>query len=776
VAISWRQRSGRYAAIAVIAAALAAVVTLAVSRAQRTAVPVAAAPDANVLLITVDTLRADRLAQFGYARAATPAFDRLAREGVTFRAAYTAVPLTLPSHATMMTGLLPPTHGVRDNGGFYLDPARETLASRLKPRGYASAAFVSSFVLDRRWGLAKGFDDYYDHFPVAVNDLAAMAGVQRRGAETWAQARQWIGAHASDRFFVWLHLFDPHTPYDPPEPFRSRFKDQPYDGEIAYVDALLSEILGELTARSLLDTTIVILAADHGEGLGDHDEDEHGLLAYDSTLHVPWIIRLPHRMLEGTAIDQPVGLVDMMPTVLDLVGAPVPADLDGRSTVRLMRSPPGATDVLYAETLYPRLHFGWSELVSVRDSRFKLIRGRHPELYDYRQDPGETRNLADAHRDVAARLDQIASRIASAAAAPARSAGVERDAASRLQALGYFSGSPPPMAPGPLADPRDKTQSFRTLAHARQLFEEHRDAEAIVALQQLVESDPDLEPAHRLIRDAWISRGQSAAAVRWLEQQLARRPDDVRLLIDLAIIERQAGRTDRAAAAITKALTHRPDEVEALVLVGEIQRDRRQFDEALGSFSRASRAAPADSTVRMQTARTLFAMGRTADAEGALSSLVAADPHVAGAHYLLAQIAERRDDGVGAEREYRSEIAQSPWDYQARFNLALLLTGRAAHREALALLESIPALAPHFGDVHFYIAKAILDVGDPARFAGAVEAARRGLQLAPESPSAPLGHYVLGDVYRLQGRPADAEREMRAGRELESRLAAPGRR
>ena len=211
-----------------------------------------------------------------------------------------------------------------------------------------------------------------------------------------------------------------------------------------------------------------------------------------------------------------------------------------------MRSPPGVTDVLYAETLYPRLHFGWSELVSVRDSRFKLIRGRQPEL-----DPTTARIPARPETwltriGTSPRvLDQIASRIASAAAAPARSAGVDRDAASRLQALGYFSGSPPPTTPGPLADPRDKTQSFRTCREARQQLEEHRDAGAIAALQQLVESDPDLEPAHRLLRDAWISGGQSAEAVRWLEQQLARRPDDVRLLIDLAVIERQ-GRPHRS--------------------------------------------------------------------------------------------------------------------------------------------------------------------------------------------------------------------------------------
>ena len=464
-------------------------------------------------------------------------------------------------------------------------------------------------MLDSRWGLSNGFDEYYDNFRVSLGDLAAMARVQRQGGETWAQAREWIAAHAADRFFVWMHLFDPHTPYAPPEPFRTRFADRPYDGEIAYVDSILSEVVEELSRRSLLQKTMIVVLSDHGEGLGDHDEDEHGLLVSDTTLHVPWIVRLPDRQFAGTVVDRPVSLVDVMPTVLDLTGAPVPNAIDGTSRVGLMRAPAsGQTDVLYAETLYPRLRFGWNELLSVRTDRFKLVRGGRTELYDYVNDPGETRNLAG-----------------------------ER-------------------------------------------------------------------------------------------------------------------------------------------LAGETLRDLRQYDEALERFTRASKVAPADSSPRMQIATTLFAMGRLADAEAATEAALAADAHAAGAHYLLAQLAEQRADGSTAEREYRREITESPWEYRARFNLARLLSRRGAHGEALALLESIPPLAPDFADLYFFLAKAILDAGDPRRFPDAIAAANRGLTAAPRSASAPLGHYVLGDIYRLQGRGADSDREINRGRALEQLLSAPARR
>lgn len=737
-----------------------------------------AATGANVLIVTVDTLRADHLVPYGYTRIETPTVARLAREGIRFDSAFSPVPLTLPSHCSIFTGQLPFTHGVRDNSGFYLDAAHKTLATILKSAGYRSAGFVSAFLLDRRWGIAQGFDDYFDNFTVTANDLATMARIQRPAGDTWAQARTWLDRHASERFFLWLHLFDPHTPYEPPEPFRTRYANRLYDGEIAYVDSVLAEVLAYLESRSLLEKTLIVFLSDHGEGLGDHGEDEHGLLTYDSTLRVPWILRLPNRLLAGTVVSRPVSLVDVFPTTLSLLGVAVPKEIDGASRTRLMRDGnAAAADVLYAETYYPRFHFGWSELVGVRNERFKLIRGPKPRLYDYQRDPAESANLASRQPDTVARLDQILSRMTAGRSKQAPQAATpEPETARRLQSLGYVAGTATSVAgQNGLADPEDKVGIYRTLMHAEQWLAEGLGPKGLEALETVLRQEPDLEAAHRMLRSYWVSRRRFPEAEHWLRAKLQARPSDPRLLVDLGAVRQAAGQPVQALAALKAALDRQPEDVEALTLSGEILRAGGHYDAALACFARAERGASDRSAVKMQTAETLVVAQRPADAESVLKDTLRLNAHVEGAHYLLAQIAEQRGERAGAEREYREEIRLYPWDYKARFNLALLLDQRDEHKEQVALLESIPRVAPEFSDVYFYLAKALLDTGDPGRFEEAIAAARKGLQLAPDSPSAPLGHYVLADVYRLQGRRTDAEREIEAGRKLEQKVAGPRR-
>jgi arylsulfatase A-like enzyme len=295
------------------------------------------------------------LPPYGYRRATTPAISRLAREGVTFRSAYTPVPLTLPAHSSIFTGQLPFHNGVRDNGGFFLDANTPTLATILKGVGFRTAGFVSAFVLDSRWGIANGFERYYDDFSVSAADLTAMARVQRSGAETWSEARRWLDEHANEKFFAWVHLFEPHSPYTPPEPYRSEYADRPYDGEIAYSDAMVAQMVDYLERIHALEDTLIVLLSDHGEGLGDHGEDEHGLLAYDSTLHVPWIMRLPRQTAAGRIVDKPVSLVDFVPTVLSLLAVPVPIPL------------------LHATSCMPRHTTRACDLAGVSWSRFATI-------------------------------------------------------------------------------------------------------------------------------------------------------------------------------------------------------------------------------------------------------------------------------------------------------------------------------------------------------------------------------------------------------------------
>jgi arylsulfatase A-like enzyme/Tfp pilus assembly protein PilF len=728
----------------------------------------------NVFLVTIDTLRADHLAPYGDTEIETPTALRLAREGIRFTAAYTPVPLTLPAHSSILTGLQPFTHGVRDNGGFYLDPSRPTLATILKGNGFRTAAFVSAFVLDSRWGLANGFDQYFDHFDVSAADLAAMARVQRPGGETWEEARRWLDDHAQEQFFVWLHLFDPHTPYAPPEPYQTRYHDRPYDGEIAYADAIVGQAIDYLERHGVLDRTVVVFLADHGEGLGDHGEDEHGLLLYDSTLHVPWIIRLPGRAHAGGVIDRSVSLVDVAPTILGLLGISTPQPFDGVNLAPLVGSPGRVRDEpLYAETYFPRLHFDWSELISIRDDRYKLIRAARSELYDYRSDPTESRDLAAPHATVVAALDRTLAQMTARQGAAPVARGLDSDAARRLGSLGYVGGGTAlsTASSSSRPNPSEKTEIYRSLTRARELLDKGSRQDGINELKRVVTDEPELEAARRLLRDYWLEHRQVREGLEWFRSAAERRPGSAALLVEFGRFERAAGRPDQALTTFERALTTSPDSVEALEAAADTLRQLGQNERALQLFEKAA-SHTSNAEPRMRVAETLIRIGRLIEADHMLSDALASDPHISGAHYLLAQIAEEQHDLNRAEREYRLEMSLSSWDYRAPFNLAALMGARHDYVQQVALLESIPRIAPQFPDVYFYLAKALLDLGDRARFPEAVVAAERGLQLAPRSRSAPLGHYVLADIYNLEGRLADAQRELRAGQTLEQHAGA----
>ena len=733
--------------------------------------------DSNLLVITVDTLRADRLPAYGYEGIQTSAIDRLAREGILFRWAFTPVPLTLPAHSSLLTGLLPFSHGVRDNGTHHLSADHETLAELFKAHHYTTAAFVSAFVLDAKWGIAQGFDHFYDEFTVVAAERVAMAAIQRPAGEVWSEGRSWLRSHANEKFFAWLHFFDPHTPYDPPEPYKTRYQLSPYDGEVAYVDSVLAEVVSELEELGLLEKTAILLASDHGEGLGDHGEDEHGLLAYDSTLRVPWIMRFPNRHAAGTEIVEPVSLVDVFPTVVDLFGFAVPDGLDGVSRVRLLRGLGTAGDeVLYAESFHPRLRFGWSELTTLRTDRFKYIRAPRPELYEYLVDPDESNNLLDRHPQVAARLDEILTRMMQAGAerVDPKTRGLDRDAEQRLRSLGYLGGGANVdlEVPGKrLPDPKDKAPSYRKLLHARTLLHTGGEDEGVVLLKELIRTEPDLEEAHRILRDYWIGKGRFDIAVSSFRADLEREPENPLSWIDLGITYRSWNRPQEAMAALRRALRLQPKNVQALTLMGEILEDGGAFAEAQQYFSEAFEASPQTTSLLVQMAQMEIRQRRLVQAERLLFEALTEDQHISGAHYLLALIAEQRGNIGRAEADYRRELQVNPSDFQSLFNLSLLLGRRKAYGEQIELLESIPAIAPQLHEVHFYRAKAYLDSGDPARRQDAIAAAEQGLRLAPDSSSAPLGHYVLADVYALLGRREDAEREFRRGQELEAGLA-----
>ena len=335
----------------------------------------------NVLLITLDTTRADALGAYAANGGATPNLDRLARRSVVFEDAITAAPLTLPAHSSLFTAKYPPRHGVRDNGGFVLDADETTLAERLKAAGFRTGGFVGAYVLDRRWGIAQGFDTYFDDFDLARARGPVLASVERPANEVADHALAWLESVTSTRFFAWVHFYDAHSPYDPPEPYRTRFADHPYAGEVAFVDSQVGRLVDFLEQRHLLDKTIVVVIGDHGESLGEHGESTHGFFVYRSVLHVPFTIAAPVEGMRGRRVASTVRSVDLTPTLLDLLGVPMSNAVDGRSLVPLMT---GASRDLalnaYSEAMYPRYHFGWSELRSLSAGRSHYINAPRPAI------------------------------------------------------------------------------------------------------------------------------------------------------------------------------------------------------------------------------------------------------------------------------------------------------------------------------------------------------------------------------------------------------------
>ena len=414
-------------------------------------------PDANLLLITIDTLRADRVGVYGHKPAETPHLDRLARDGVLVERAMTPVPLTLPAHASIMTGTYPLEHGVRNNGNYFLPEGIPTLAGILKERGYVTAAFVAAFVLDARFGLARGFDHYSDR----VNEaLPGSWYAERNADEVLEDFKPWFARHGTDKFFAWIHFWDPHMEYDPPEPYRSRFAD-PYDGEVAYVDAAVGKILDLLKTAGIEDRTLVVVTSDHGEAFGEHGELGHSIFCYEENIRIPLILNLPGHLPPGKRTEGPASLVDVKPTVLELLGIEIPGHIQGISLIpEIGGRKPGPRD-FYLESYYPMEDMGAAPVVGIVSGRYKFLDLPRPELYDLQADPAEMNNRVEKEpsrsRDMKAGLDRLIGTFGSADRASTRT--VSDEEWSRLASLGYLSAARrgEPRADRP--DPKDVVKS-----------------------------------------------------------------------------------------------------------------------------------------------------------------------------------------------------------------------------------------------------------------------------------------------------------------------------
>ncbi len=589
----------------------------------------AAPRERNVLLVTLDTVRADHVGAYGYAAATTPSLDRLAAEGVRFARAQAAAPLTLPSHATMLSGQLPPRHGLRQNGVPVAGGGLATLAGHLRGAGYRTGAFVGSFVLDRRFGLAAGFEHYDDE---VERDVAATAGLEaeRPGRVVVDRALAWLEARDERPFVVWVHLYDAHAPYEPPEPHASAHPGRPYDGEIAAVDAEVGRLLVFLRREDLLERTVVAVAGDHGEALGEHGEPTHGVLLYEASLQVPLLVAAPGLLRAGRVVEEPVGLVDLAPTLASLVGHPwtVEGGQGWDLSAALLRGeePPRAD--LYAETEYPTL-FGWSGLASLRRGERKYIAAPRPELYDLSRDPGEGTNLwrgGEGEAELVARLQSFVEGVRSSPS-PAATA-LDAETRAKLESLGYVApaAAAPAEAPEGRPDPKDRIALFRELEEARREMGEGLLPAAVARLEAIVAREPGNPVFRGTLAEARRRQGDREQAIALYRQAVAARPDDTETWYNPAVTLQEAGRPAEATVALTEVLRRSPQRPEAYNALGIALSLTGKPAEARAAFERAVALDPRDAKAWNNLGNALRDGGRLGEAEAAYRRAVELAP------------------------------------------------------------------------------------------------------------------------------------------------------
>jgi arylsulfatase A-like enzyme/Tfp pilus assembly protein PilF len=626
----------------------------------------AQAPRPNLLLVTLDTVRADRLGSYGFKAARTPVLDRLAREGVRFADATTHAPLTGPAHAGILTGRYPARLGIRDNAATPLSPEAITLAEVLRGAGYRTGGFIGAFVLDRAYGFDQGFDHFDAQF--SMFDPRAKLNAERPAIDVVAHAIAWLKTlNGAEPYFAWIHLYDAHAPYEPPAPFDLTFSADPYDGEIAGVDRAIGDVVAFLETQRQFDRTLVVAIGDHGESLGEHGEDAHGVFLYDAVLRIPWVMRMPGKEHAGTVVPEQVRAIDLVPTVLDALGVSPPAGLDGVSVGGVIAGRP-RQDVppAYAETYYPKVHYGWSELRAVRVGDWKFIEAPRPELYALRSDPAEKANVVGRQGALAGRLAAALSGIASgwSQVSERQAAMPDKETLERLRSLGYVGFTAPPASGGRGRDPKDmiaKLAAFNTLmAGATADLRAGRRESASAKLRRALAINERAYDVHVTLGDVYLESRQYENALGEYEAAALLNPASADPMLGAASVLIAQRKTLEAARRIDKAEQLEPRSSEIPFARGRVSEQMGRDGEAFAHYDRAVALNPSDPRLRARLANVAVRLNRVEVAAAQFSAQLAAGYQPARAHFGLGWVAESRGDGVTAAREYRRALALDP--------------------------------------------------------------------------------------------------------------------
>ena len=654
--------------------------------------PVADAVRPPIVLISIDTLRSDRLPAYGYEGVDTPAIDRLAGDGVLFERAYSHVNVTLPSHASIFTGLLPSDHGVRDNAGYRLDETIPTLAAELNRHGYATGGFVSSYMLRSGTGIDRGFEVYDDGVGFETGRL--LGKIQRAGTDTLAATSEWLASVADEPFFLFLHLYEPHAPYEPPPPFAGRYGN-PYDGEVAAADAVVGELIRRLEELGVYEDALVVLLSDHGEGLMDHGEMDHLIFIYREVLQVPLIVKLPQGERAGERVAANAQLSDVAPAIYSVLGLAPPAemagvDLLGLNEVRVGEPP----RQIVSESVYPRIHFGWSELASIVEGDLHFIESPDPELFRLSEDPQERNNVIQEERAAARRFRAALAEVDRTLTSPVED---DPEVRQRLESLGYLSGGSRAVE-GPLPDPKSRIGVVADLGRASRLIDSGDLTEAEAALQAVLEQEPQLVLAWQQLGDVLERRERPRQALEAYRRAFEESAGDAAsaglkvaelLLLEgrvgearehaLAVAEREPMANDVLAQAalveddlkaaeeyLQRAIDGRGPQVAPLItklawlnVQDRFEETATLSDEVLAEFGeRSDRGILGHLYLYRGTA--LAALGREKEAEGAYREAIALRPELLGAYSSLAFLQALTGRGAEVGRTLQEMVTVNP--------------------------------------------------------------------------------------------------------------------
>ena len=620
----------------------------------------------NVILVTIDTLRADHLGCYGYKQVKTPNIDALAADGIRFDRAFTAVPVTLPSHTAIMTGTYPMLSGMHDFSGNKLSPEQPTLATVLKRAGYTTGAVIGAAVLDSRFGLNQGFDFYYDHFDFSRLDEKNLDEMERPGNVVVDLTLDWLAKNWQKRFFLWMHLYDPHAPYNPPEPYSREYDKRPYDGEIAFDDEQLGRILTYLKEKKLYENSVIVLSGDHGESLGEHGEKTHGFFIYNATMHVPLILHVPGKFA-GRTVNDPVSLVDVMPTILRAVGMEVPPQVQGSDLLpQLQAKGAGRDRDLSGETFLPRLHFDWSELRGTENTKYHFIDAPKPELYDLAKDPGETHNLFSEKKAVA---EEMRAKLAglirqySAGKELAEKTGLDPALMERLKSLGYagFSGGTNlTITDRNLPDPKDRIEEYELISSAIADSQHGRYPDSIEKLKIVIKMDPNSVPAHYLQGLNYQRSKMFVEAVNELQKTVDLSPDYALAIFNLGMAQAHAGQIDAAITTLQRTLQLDGTNFEAAYNLGVAYLQKRQLEPAAAAFRRSVSINPDLARGHRALGETLMYEGQLDEAVAELRRAVMLAPNEPAMHASLAQALNAKGLTAEADQEMRRAQQATP--------------------------------------------------------------------------------------------------------------------